>query len=174
MRCSILLTLVPILCGCSSPPPEAHSDSDRGVEQQKNIAAAFSVDVQLSQGARKKLVDSKETIIVAGYFTGHPKEGTEAKYLDIKSGDVIVGDVQREIRPGETAIFNQLNLNPDAVSRTDSQGLHVLISVFSGRESSKDNLLRCEVYDGAIESLSGRTIPIRCQLIAEPFSELGR
>src|ERR1700733_8001915 len=99
MRCSILLALVPILCGCSGPPPKAPSDSDRGIEQQKNVAAAFSVNVQLSEGAMKRLVDSKETIIVAGAFTGHPKQGTEVKYLDIKSGDVIVGDVQREIRP---------------------------------------------------------------------------
>jgi hypothetical protein len=60
MRCCILLALVPILCGCSGPPPDPHSDSDRKVEQQNNIAA-FSVNVQLSEGARKKLVDSKES-----------------------------------------------------------------------------------------------------------------
>jgi hypothetical protein len=45
------------------------------------------VKVQLSDAARKKLTESKETIIVAGYFTGRPKQGTEARYLDIKSGD---------------------------------------------------------------------------------------
>ncbi len=176
MRYSILLpVLVPLLFGCSGPPTTAHSGSDQGVDQQKNITAPFSVNVQLSEGAREKLTDSKETIIVAGYLTGHPKEGTEARYLDIKSGDVILGDVQQEIRPGETAVFNQLNLNSDAMSRIDSQGPHILINVFSGRRSSKDNLLDCEdYYDGGLESLRGRTILIRCQLIAERFPRSGR
>lgn len=77
--------------------------------------------VTLSEAARKKLIDNKESIIVAGYFTGHPKLGTPTHYLDIKSGDVILGDVKQEIRPGETAIFKQLNLDPDALARIDSK-----------------------------------------------------
>jgi hypothetical protein len=175
----LLLALVPLLFGCSVPPSTAHSGSVQAVDQQKDIAellasSQFSVNVQLSEGAREKLSHSKETIIVAGDFTGHPKEGTEARYLDIKSGDVILGRVQHEIRPGETAVFNQLNLNSDAVSRIDSQGPHILISVFSGRKSSKDNLLDCEVYDGGLESLRGRTIVIPCQLIAERFPQSSR
>jgi hypothetical protein len=174
MRYSILsLAVVPLLFGCSGLPTRPHSGSDRGVDQQKNIAAPFSVNVQLSEGAREKLTDSNETIIVAGYFTGHPKEGTETRYLDIKSGDVVLGDVQQEIRPGETAVFNQLNLNTDAVSRIDSQGPHVLINVFSGRRSSKNNLLDCVYYDGQLESLRGRTILIRCKLIEEQFPRSG-
>jgi hypothetical protein len=169
VRYSIVLALMPLLFGCSGPPTPAHSGPDVGIDQQKNIAAPFSVNVQLSEGAREKLTDSKETIIVRGEFTGHPKGGTEARYLDIKSGDVILGDVQQEIRPGETAVFNQLNLNSDAVSQIDSQGPHVLVFVFSGRRSSKDNLLYCDDYDGPLEPLRGRTILIRCQLIAEQF-----
>jgi hypothetical protein len=174
MRCSILLALVPVLFGCSGPPTTAHSGSDRGVDQQKNIDAPFSVKLQLSEGARKKLIDSKETIIVAGYFTGHPKEGTEAKYLDIKSGEVSLGGVRQEILPGEAAVFNQLNLNSDAASQVDSHGPQILINVFSGRRSSKDNLLVCDYYEGGIESLRGRTILIPCQLIAEQFPESRR
>jgi hypothetical protein len=127
------------------------------------------VKVQLSDAARKKLIESKETIIVAGYFTGRPKQGIEARFLDIKSGDVVLGDVKSEIRPGETAVFDELNLNPDALARIDSQGRHILIDVYSGRRSSKDNLLDCEVYDGAFESIHGRTIVISCQLIDERF-----
>jgi hypothetical protein len=132
------------------------------------------VNVHLSEAASTKLIDNKETIIVAGTFTGHPKQGTEARYLDIKSGDVVLGDVKQEIRPGETAIFDQLNLNPDALARIDSQGPHILTDVYSGRRSSEDNLLDCDDYDGAFESIRGRTIVIRCQLIEERFPRSGR
>jgi hypothetical protein len=146
----------------------------REVDQHKNVAgqvasSQFRVNVELSEGARDKLNDSKETIIVAGYFTGHPKEGTEARYLDIKSGDVPLGNAQQEIRPGETAVFTQINLNSDAMSRIDSQGPQILINVFSGRRSSNDNLLSCNLYEGGLDSLRGKTIVIRCHLIAEPF-----
>lgn len=163
------LALVALLFGCSNPTVSSRSGSDQTEEQQKEIGPAFSVNIQLSERAREKLTDGKETIIVAGYFTGHPKEGTDAKYLDIKSRDVDLGDVQQEIWPGETAVFDQLRLNPDAVSRIDSQGPHILIDVVSGRKSSKNNLLDCEGHDEQFESLRGRTILIRCRLIAEAF-----
>ena len=173
MRYSVsFLALVQLLLGCSNPTASLQSGSPQSADQQRNIGAPFSVNVQLSEPAREKLTDSKETIIVAGYFTGHPKEGTEARYLDIKSRDVNLGDVQQEIWPGQTAVFNQLNLDPDAVSRIDSRGPHILIDVFSGRKSSKDNLLDCEDYDEQFESLRGRTILIHCRLIAEHFPRL--
>ena len=170
-----------LLFGCSGRWLPSQSEHYEGGEQKNHAtqvpaSSQFSVDVQLSDAARKKLIDSKETIIVGGYFTGHPKQGTEARYLDIKSGDVILGDVKQEIRPGETAIFSVLNLNPDALARIDSQGQHILTTVYSGRRSSKDNLLHCEDYDGSLESIRGRTIVIRCQLIEErlPQSEYSR
>jgi hypothetical protein len=167
MRHQILpLALVLLLCGCNRPRTATPSQSEhRGL---------FSVNVHLSEAASTKLIDNNETIIVAGTFTGHPKQGTEARYLDIKSGDVVLGDVTQEIRPGETAIFDQLNLNPDALARIDPQGPHILMDVYSGRRSSKDNLLDCDDYDGGFESIRGRTIVIRCQLIEERFPRSGR
>jgi hypothetical protein len=167
MRHHILpLALLLLLCGCNRPHTAAPSHSEhRGL---------FSVNVQLSEAANRKLIDNKETIIVAGDFTGHPKQGAEARYLDIKSGDVVLGDVKQEIRPGETAIFEHLDLKPDALARIDSQEPHVLIDVYSGRKSAKDNLLYCDDYDGGFESIRGRTIVIRCQLIGERFPRSGR
>jgi hypothetical protein len=93
MRYFILLLSFALLLGCNFPTTTAPSGSDRSVEQQKAIAdpvasSQFGVNVQLSEAARAKLTTSKETIVVAGYFTGHPKAGTEARYLDIKSGEV--------------------------------------------------------------------------------------
>jgi hypothetical protein len=167
MRHHILpLALVLLLCGCNRPRTATRSQSEH--------PGLFRVNVQLSEAASAKLIDNNETIIVAGTFTGHPKQGTEARYLDIKSGDVVLGDVRQEIRPGETAIFDQLNLNPDALARIDSQGPHMLLDVVSGRRSSKDNLLDCDDYDGGFESIRGRTIVIPCRLIEERFPRPGR
>jgi hypothetical protein len=115
------LVLMLLTVGCTKEHP-SHSESEQLAASERNKAAAmapatpeFNVSVRLSDAAKKKLIDSKETIIVAGYFTGHPKQGTERRYLDIKSGQVNLGDVEAEIQPGETAIFNDLNLKPDAL-----------------------------------------------------------
>jgi hypothetical protein len=130
MRHRILpLILVVLLSGCERPPGETPSQPGR--------QEFFAVNTQLSVAANKKLIDDKETIIVAGNFTGHPKQGTEARYLDIKSGDVVLGDVKKEIRPGETATFDKLNLNPGALARIGSQP-QVFLEVYSGRRSSKE------------------------------------
>src|ERR1035437_1325101 len=174
-----LLGLILVMVGCTEDRA-GHSESEQGAANEQNKAAAavsgspeFSVSVRLSDAAKKKLIDSKETIIVAGYFTGNPKQGTELRYLDIKSGQVDLGDVEAEIHPGETATFNDLRLKPEALARIDSQGPHILISVLSGRKSSKDNLLDCEAYDGSFDSVHGRTIDIPCQLIEERFRRQG-
>ena len=151
----------------------ARSHSDDAVTHPLGRSPQFSVDVQLSDAAREKLIDCKETIIVVGCFIGHPKESTEARFLD-KAGQVFLGEVRREIRHGEIAKFEQLNLNPDALAQTDSQGPIVFIDVFSGRRSSKDNLLDCEDYEGCFESVLGRTMVLHCQLIDERFPRSGR
>jgi hypothetical protein len=167
------LVLMLLTVGCTKQR-SGHSESEQRAASDRNKAAAmapataeFSVSVRLSDVAKKKLVESKETIIVAGDFAGHPKQGTERRYLDIKSGEVDLGRIEAEIHPGETAAFNDLKLNPHALGLIDSHGPNILISVFSGRKSSKGNLLDCEAYDGSLDSVHGRTIEIPCQLIGE-------
>ncbi len=171
-RAIFSMGLMLLMVGCAEPRA-GNPGTERRTAEERNRAAGvtvspvFSVRVRLSDAAAKKLRDSKETIMVAGYFTGHPKLGTEVRYLDIKSGEVDLGDVEVEIHPGETATFSNLKLNSDALARIDSNGPSILIDVFSGRKSSKDNLLDCEVYDGKFDSVRGRTIELPCQLIGE-------
>ena len=146
----------------------ARSDSEPDASLPIPKSPQFSVDVQLSNAARRKLVDSEETIIVLGRFVGYPKDGAEARFLD-KAGLVFLGEVRREICPGETATFEQINLNPEALAQIDSQGPLVSITVVSGRRSSRDNLLYCEHYEGDFDSALGQIMVLQCQLIKERF-----
>jgi hypothetical protein len=166
MRHHILpLALVLLLCGCNRPRTATPSQSEhRGLVQCERTTLG---------GSQHETYRQQRNDHRCRNLHRHPKQGTEARYLDIKSGDVVLGDVKQEIRPGETAIFDQLILNPDAPARIDSQGPHILMDVYSGRRSSKDNLLDCDDYDGGFESIRGRTIVIRCQLIEERFPRSG-
>jgi uncharacterized protein YcfL len=167
------LGLILLMVGCTEHRAGRSESEQRAANEANQATAAvpaspeFGVSVRLSDAAKKKLNDSQETIIVAGDFTGHPKQGTERRYLDIKSGQVDLGRVEVEAHPDETATFNDLKLNADALGLIDARGPNILLSVFSGRKSSKDNLLDCEVYDGSLDSVHGRTIEIPCQLIGE-------
>jgi hypothetical protein len=135
------LVLMLLTVGCTKQRA-GHSEPEQRAASERNKAAAmapatpeFSVSVRLSDAANKKLVESKETIIVAGYFAGHPKQGTERRYLDIKSGEVDLGDVEAEIHPGETAAFNDLKLNPDALEVSSIRTGQTFSSVLSRGEN---------------------------------------
>jgi len=163
--------LMLLMAGCSKQGA-GHSGSERQAANEQNKAAAmafaspeFSVSVRLSDAANRKLIDSKETIMVEGFLSGHPKNATELR-------PVFLGRVEAEIHPSETATFNDLRLTPDALARIDSHGPRILIIVSSGKLST-DNLLACEVYDGNFELINGRTIDIPCQLIEERLPRQG-
>jgi hypothetical protein len=49
----------------------------------------------------------------------------------------------------------------------DTQGVQLLINVYSGRKSSPNNLLDCGIYEGPMQAVQGKSIPISCKLIGE-------
>jgi hypothetical protein len=131
-------------------------------------AHGFKVNVSFSERAKKKLVDSKETVIAIAYFTGTPKAGTpfrQYKQYASRPGPMGLGENEVEALPGEALTFQNLKLKQGALPLLDSQGLQLLINVVSGRKSSKDNLLACDIYEGPLKAVEGTTIPIYCKLI---------
>jgi hypothetical protein len=126
----------------------------------------FGVRVTLSEKAEAKLTASKETIIVAGYLTGYPKKQAAKKYID-EMGQVGLGTIKVEIQPGQVAHFGEVKMKKDALAQIDVNGPQLLINVYSGRKSSKDNLLDCGIYEGALKPVEGTTILIACKLIGE-------
>jgi hypothetical protein len=125
----------------------------------------FVVAVTYSQKAKDTLTTSKETVIVAGYLTCFPKPGTPKKL--IAQGEVGLGQVQKEVAPGQDATFGPVKLDPTGLKWADAQGPQLLINVYSGRKSSPNNLLDCGIYDGPLKDVQGKSIPISCKLIGE-------
>lgn len=98
-------------------------------------AHSFRVNVSLSEKAKKKLVDSKETVIAIAYFTGSPKAGTpfrQYKQFASRPGPMGLGENEVEALPGEGLTFQDLKLKQGALPLLDSQGLQLLINVVSG------------------------------------------
>ena len=112
------------------------------------------------------LVAGKETVIVVGYLSGFPIQGTPRKYVD-HEGQVDMGEVKDEVAPGAIAKFDKVKLNQPMLKWLDSQGPQLLINVYSGRKSSPNNLLDCGIYEGALTAIQGQNIPISCKLIGE-------
>jgi hypothetical protein len=125
----------------------------------------FTVTVTLSERATKKLIGSKETVIVAAYLSGIAKKGALKKYSH--DGEVGLGDINIEVLPGESAKFRNVKPEEKAFEQTDRQSPQVLINVFSGRKSSKNNLISCDIYEGTSESIQQKSIAISCGLIEE-------
>jgi hypothetical protein len=85
------------------------------------------------------------------------------------STTVVLEQNDVEITPGAIAKFGPVKLKQDALNQIDKSGPKLLINVYSGRRSSKDNLLFCGIYEDVFEPVQGKTIPIACRLIEEEF-----
>lgn len=164
------LAVLLLIVSCTSRHPDTPEPAAQNAEHP-NIPASregpgFLVDVSLSSKARQKLIASKETVVVAGYLSGNPKPSAQKKYVD-EMGEVNLGTLRAELAPGENAEFSDIKLKQDAFEQTDKNSPQLLINVFSGRKSSKNNLLDCGIFEGTLESVQERSIPISCKLIGE-------
>jgi hypothetical protein len=165
-----LAALALLANGCArqqSGPTIAPEKAEQGQQiEAGGPANGFSVYLALSERARKALSERRETVVVAGYVTGFPKPGAPKQYVS-DMGEIALGQVLAEVPPGGLVNFNQIQLRSDALKQIDAQGPQVLINVFSGLRSSKDNLLACGIFAGSLKAVQGRKIPISCKLVGE-------
>jgi hypothetical protein len=126
----------------------------------------FTIAVSYSKKAMDALIARKETVIVAGYLSAFPKQGTPKRYVD-HMGEIGLGQVKDEVAAGSPATFGTVKLDQSMLKWVDSQGPQLLINVYSGRKSSQNNLLDCGIYEGPLKDAQGKTLPIACKMIGE-------
>lgn len=157
----------------SSPvvhPQKATIQTGLGSDREPLKFPGFTVEVTLSTKAKQKLIESKETILAIGYFTATPrKDVSPRQYRRFLSrpGPLGLGEAEVEANPGQRLKFGKIKLNRSVLALIDDQEPQLLINVVSGRRSSKDNLLDCDVYEGSLKSIQSKIIPITCKLTRE-------
>jgi len=126
----------------------------------------FVVDVTLSEKAKGRLDDGKETLRVFGYYSGSPRVGASRKYIS-DEGEIGLGSFDVEFPVGSSARIEGVKGARDAFEQTDGKTPMVLVNVVSGRKSSKNNLLECSIFENRLDTIQAGHIPIACKLIAE-------
>lgn len=125
----------------------------------------FAVTINLSAKAASELNKRNETIVAMAYFGGYAaKEHLDKAESD---GEIPIADQRVEIPKAGTAIFDGLKYDQDKVEWIEDKKLSVLINVVSGRHSSPDNLLDCDIYRATVDQATIDKINLNCKLIEE-------
>lgn len=125
----------------------------------------FEIEVSLSPKAEEKLKTNKETIIVAAYFSGIPKDTTHKEY--VKYGEIAIASRERELANERVAKFEGIKFPKALLDTIPAKNFSLLINVYSGRKSSKDNLLDCDILSKPVSEIKGKKFVLKGKLIGE-------
>ncbi|MFI5187093.1 MAG: hypothetical protein ACHQF0_10235 [Chitinophagales bacterium] len=127
---------------------------------------SFKIEVSLSQKANEKLKKGNETIIVWAYFSGIPKDTTLKEYL--KSGGMSIASTQQELSgENRTAEIEGVRFSKSLYDSLADKDIQVLINIYSGRKSSRDNLLDCDILEEKMSVVKGKEFTLKGKLIGE-------
>lgn len=182
MRTIIATGILSILyCACSSPSTEKGTDKindSTSIVKGKSIRPvtdyfkpvgdsaeipSFDIIVQLDDKAEKKIASKNESVIVAAYFSGIPKDST--KYED--DGSYPVAGQRIELTKSRKAHFSGIKISRAMYASLADKDIEVLINIFSGRRSSEYNLLDCEILQKPISEVRGQEFVLKGKLISD-------
>ena len=131
------------------------------------VIPPFEIEVSLSQKANERLKKGKESIIVWAYFFGKPKDTTLKEYL--KSGGISLASTQIELTGDErVAKIENVKFSKSLYDSLADKDIQVLINVYSGRRSSPDNLLDCDLLEQKMSLVRDKKFTLKGKLIGEP------
>ena len=129
------------------------------------IIPSFTIEVALSQKANEKLTSNKETIIIAAWFSGQPKDTTTREYAE--SGEMFIKSAQIELNNNRLANFEGIKFSKASYDSLADKDIRVLINIFSGRRSATDNLLDCTILTEKMSAVKGQKFTLKGKLIGE-------
>ncbi len=119
--------------------------------------------IELTPGARRKLVENGETITVAAYYFGNSKRSEG----DNPPGDIDLGQDRSEVGPDAPATVPARSFDRKLLDRVYNRKPIVNVNVFSSRKVFKDNILDCSGPQDRIVELTKHPQTVKCKLIGE-------
>lgn len=156
-------------CNGNSGSAAQNLESNETTHKQETAPShvpGFDVNVVLVGEARRKIPQSRESIIVIGYVSGIAKPGVRDEDLD-GMGDVTICNLKSEMERAGTFHFPGFDIPEKKIEQVQGPDFELLINAVSGRRSSKDNLLDCGTYQGGFKAVQNHTIEIECRMIGE-------
>jgi hypothetical protein len=182
MRIFKLLLIPTILYACSSQPTgKGNIHKDEAVQNKTEIQSSpakhsadnadsvlipsFEVEVVLSEKARERMLDPKESIIVFAEFTGEPHD-TLSEGVN-ETGQLMLTSVRMETYSPWIVKFENIFIPRKLYDRLLNKDFDVSVQIWTGRKTSEYNLLAGDLISGQISKIKGTRQKLNAKLIKE-------
>jgi hypothetical protein len=124
----------------------------------------FEIEVANSPDAGQTLSKQNETIIVSAFFSGDPLNEKDRDEI----GEMMVANQEIELTGDDRiARFEGITFPKRLYDKLADKDVRLLINVYSGRQSSDDNLLNCAILEAKASQVRNKRFVLGCSLIAE-------
>lgn len=149
--------------------PNANCASDPKAASLPASAPGFDVAVTLSPLAQQTLGHAHETLCISAEFYGEVTKEGRKHHLGDEMDQVYFGggEFRDEIAGAGTARFAVPPADPAVLQYVRDGKEQVLINVFTGRRSSQDNLITCDIFQDDVKLAQANGVKIACKMISE-------
>ena len=127
------------------------------------LVPPFEIEVPLSPKAKERIVSKNETIIIAIFLEGKPKDPATAHFEE--DGSFFVGSATREISYGQTARFDNLKFPKKIYDQLADKDVDLTVNIYTGRKTSPDNLITGDFLSDKISKIINRKFSLKQKLI---------
>ena len=138
------------------------------VGRAQQAVQPVTVQVHFSQQAAARLLALHEGVTISASFSGDPtaaarRQADERGQVELATEDVTIG-----VEPA-AATISGAGVTEAKMRLLRNRAVKLLINVFSARRSGPDNILNCDIFDGAAAVAARSPVQIKCKLITEGF-----
>ena len=127
------------------------------------LVPPFEIEISLTPKAKERIVTSKETIIVAVFLEGKPKDSAKAHFEE--DGSFFVGSAKKEISFGQIARIDNLRFPKKIYDQLVDKDVDLTVNVYSGRKSSNDNLIDVDLLADKVSNIINKKFLLKGKLI---------
>ena len=135
----------------------------------------FEIELELSEMAERRLLQDRETIIIAAYFHSllsrvENIENLPRRYRRHKNqhmGEISILSHSIEITDNRLVRFENLKMSKYLYNLLGEKNIFVLINVFSGRRSTNLNILHCAILIAPLNKFREKRFTLNGGLIGE-------